>query len=536
MKKILLLLFISSYCFAQTVLQNNNSSVTITPEGYSSNNTNTNENLRLGYDALKNNTGGYNIGIGYQAMAFGMTGKFNIGIGTGSLYGNFGQYNVGIGSGILNSYTNGSFNTAIGNDALGGTYGNKNTAIGYQAGRGTLNGIDSSGVYLGHQAGKNEPGSNKLYISNTDTDNPLIWGDFHEKRLGFYGKLSINTKTPIDLLNVHDPDNSIPQSYMRFTNSFSGQNSNDGFRIGLSEFNNGIIWNFENNPMVFGTNNAFRMIIHENGKVGIGTFNPQGNLHIYQDAGQSNIILNNSYVGTNFSDGFHFSAGQYSSSVINKENQILFLGTNNKNIVSMHPDGKSGIGLNGLPAASDLHLHKIGFEDSELRLSNNSSGYDSSDGFTITMKNGGELEMNYRESQKVTFQTNTSATPELVLQTNGNLGLGVTNATSKLEVNGFSKLGTDAPAIKIKKIITTSPAIEGATINLEYELNPAKIIAIQVILEYNPNQYIPPSYDGNPSYWYDWYLSGERIYVKTKSGSSSSILSKPIKILITYEE
>jgi hypothetical protein len=554
--------------------QNNTQSITLIPGGVSIKTGSSNiedNNVSVGRDSLKFNQINSQIGIGNVAVGTeslrdntlapnGMLpyGIYNTAIGHGSMNQNRGgNWNTAIGTNTLTSalnaknnvaigysaahHLNSRDNVAIGNFALsGGHYGNRNTVIGTYAGDnlGAINNTQvSANVFIGYSAGAvlgNK--TNKLFIANSNTISPLIWGDFHDKKLGFHGKVGIGTKNPIDLLTVHDSTGSIPESYLRFTNNFSGIGGSDGLRIGLSEFMSGVIWHYEDKPLVFGTNNSSRMTIHENGRVGLGIQNPQANLQIYQNTGASSLLLNTSYSGSGVTDGLLLYLGQFNSSIVNRENNILYVGTNNTNIVTLHPNGFFGLGLNGLPASSDLHIHKQSFANSELRLTNLSSGYENTDGFTVTMKNGGELEMRYKEEEKVVFQTNTSSTPELVLNTNGNFGLGVNNATAKLEVNGFTKLGTDAPAVKFKRINTTSPSTEGGSINLDHLINPAKILAIKVLLEYNTSQYIPPSYDGNPSYWFDWYCSGDKIYIKTKAGSSSSILSKPIKIIITYEE
>ena len=39
---------------------------------------------------------------------------------------------------------------------------------------------DLSNIFIGNGAGKNERGSNQLYIANNDTSSPLIGGDFKE--------------------------------------------------------------------------------------------------------------------------------------------------------------------------------------------------------------------------------------------------------------------------------------------------------------------------------------------------------------------
>jgi hypothetical protein len=46
---------------------------------------------------------------------------------------------------------------------------------------------------IGHKAGYNEAGSGKLYISNSDTASPLIYGDFATQEVTINGNLIINT-------------------------------------------------------------------------------------------------------------------------------------------------------------------------------------------------------------------------------------------------------------------------------------------------------------------------------------------------------
>ena len=75
------------------------------------------------------------------------------------------------------------------------TFGNYNTFFGYHAGYYNTTGIGN--IFVGQSAGFNETGSNKLYIANSDTSSPLIFGDFANEILGVNGKLGIGTQSPI---------------------------------------------------------------------------------------------------------------------------------------------------------------------------------------------------------------------------------------------------------------------------------------------------------------------------------------------------
>ncbi|KKN51638.1 hypothetical protein LCGC14_0620460, partial [marine sediment metagenome] len=88
-----------------------------------------------------------------------------------------GNYNTANGMHALRSNTEGIQNTANGYQALrSNTIGNYNTANGYQALY--SNTIGNYNVALGYAAGYNELGSNTLYIANSITATPLIYGLF----------------------------------------------------------------------------------------------------------------------------------------------------------------------------------------------------------------------------------------------------------------------------------------------------------------------------------------------------------------------
>ncbi len=160
------------------------------------------DNTAVGYSANKSNTKANGIvAIGSFALATATTGGVNIAIGTRALRNTNGTLNVAVGYSCLLNHKGGYVNTAIGESALrfneGGVY---NTAVGGKAGQ---NNKGSSNVFLGHQAGINETGSNKLYISNSGTDTPLIYGDFSKKILNFNGTVKADKfigLTGIDLL------------------------------------------------------------------------------------------------------------------------------------------------------------------------------------------------------------------------------------------------------------------------------------------------------------------------------------------------
>jgi hypothetical protein len=100
------------------------------------------------------------------------------------------------------SNANGSQSTAVGQWARGGAF---STVIGYGAGdhfstvqRAVLIGRNAGGtnvnndsVMIGHQAGSQETGTNKLYIENSNSTTPLIYGEFDNDLVRINGDLEV---------------------------------------------------------------------------------------------------------------------------------------------------------------------------------------------------------------------------------------------------------------------------------------------------------------------------------------------------------
>ena len=117
-----------------------------------------------------------------------------------------GNNNTLIGNGTAGVLGTGSDNIMIGAGA-GSTArtGNANVFLGGNAGYRNADG--SGNVFLGNQAGMQETGSNLLYIENTNSKEPLVYGEFNNNIVGVHGKLGVGTKAPAsDLHIVHGRD------------------------------------------------------------------------------------------------------------------------------------------------------------------------------------------------------------------------------------------------------------------------------------------------------------------------------------------
>ncbi len=139
------------------------------------------QNAFFGYKAgYTNETGMYNSFFGNEA-GFSNTGHFNSFFGWRAGYKNdqgFGNVFSGMDAGFNN--TTGDENSCFGYLAgVSNETGNQNAFFGGHAGRSNKEG--SGNVFLGYKAGYNETGSERLYIANSSTDTPLIYGEFDNR-------------------------------------------------------------------------------------------------------------------------------------------------------------------------------------------------------------------------------------------------------------------------------------------------------------------------------------------------------------------
>ncbi len=181
----------------------------------------------LGNSSGTNATGSYNTAVGNESMESYTTGRSNTAMGHRALMSGSGDYNAAFGpltmplntSGhsnstfgahALNHNTTGYENSTLGMTSLFGiTIGNQNTALGFSAGYSVETG--SGNVFIGYKAGYNETGSDKLYIENSNSSAPLIYGDFNTNELTINGNLSTQKATISDVLKL-TPRGSAPSS------------------------------------------------------------------------------------------------------------------------------------------------------------------------------------------------------------------------------------------------------------------------------------------------------------------------------------
>jgi hypothetical protein len=164
------------------------------------------DNNFFGTGAGSKNAGRSNTFIGGNAGNSNTTGGLNTFIGhrTG-LRNTTGFRNTFLGNATGVSSTTGRDNTYLGSSSgVFNTTGRNNTFIGSLAG--FANRTGSGNVFIGRFAGLFERLSNKLYITNSPSSDPLIYGEFDNDIVGINGILGVGTQLPTAPLHIRRAD------------------------------------------------------------------------------------------------------------------------------------------------------------------------------------------------------------------------------------------------------------------------------------------------------------------------------------------
>ncbi len=287
--------------------------------------------------------------------------------------------------------------------------------------------------------------------------------------------------------------------------------------------------------------------IKGNGNVGIGLTNPQTKLHIRTNStgmtpnpfAQTIIenndltflnLLSNQESGVVFGSTGVATSGGVIYSPASMPNALQFRTSTNLTRMTISDLGHVGIGS----FKSDFPLQFDGVLGDKLSLFGGAGNH-----YGFGLQSALMQIHSAASTDDIAFGYGSSAsfTERMRIKGTGEVGIGTSTPTSELEVNGFTKLGgSAAPAVKMIKLTGTTNAAQGSSTSMAHGITSSKILAVNILVEYSAGNSVPPSYNASVGYEYDYYISGTSITVVNKLSNSTFILSKPIRVLVTYEE
>ena len=171
-------------------------------------------------------------------------------------------------------------------------------------------------------------------------------GNSERVRIDASGNVGIGTTSPVmngvgTLLHIH-ASTATNLSGLHLTNNESGSGAADGLIVAKWSDGTNYLYDYENKPIVFGTNNAERMRILGSGNVGIGTTSPGMGLHISGSASSNNYgmrVVNTDASGYSTIQMGGTDAGIYR----NGSSQTTYGGASSLNLITVsgHPIGFS---------------------------------------------------------------------------------------------------------------------------------------------------------------------------------------------------
>ncbi len=115
----------------------------------------------------------------------------------------------------------------------------------------------------------------------------------------------------------------------------------------------------------------------------------------------------------------------------------------------------------------------------------------------------------------------------------GNVGIKTTAPQAALEVNGFTKLGSDSPKIKVKKFTGTTSASAGGSTSVA--IPTSKILSIYVMVYDGAGRAVQSS-STLSGYEYTYSIMTNSVEIQTSLLNSGNVLSKSFAVTIVYEE
>lgn len=355
-----------------------------------------------------------------------------------------------------------------------------------------------------------------------------------------WGDVGIGTSNPQSKLHIRNGNSTmtpninalatLENSGSSYLNILSGTESGILFGANSTATNGGILYNTPGytDCMQFRTSgNTLRMVLSATGNMALGPFMPTYPLHFSSTTGDKISLWGG--LGNHYGLGVQGGLLQIHSAT-NADDIAFGFGESNAFNERMRIKGNGNVGIGTNP---NFPLHFSDQYGDKIALYGNSGNH-----YGIGIQSNLFQIHTPTTAEDIVFGSGNSAafTEKMRIKGTGEVGIGTSTPTAELEVNGFTKLGSNAPAVKMIKLTGTTGATQGNSTFIAHGVSSNKILSVNVMVEYTAGNFVPPSYNGSIGYEYDYYITTTSVVIWTKSSNSSSILSKPIRVLVTYEE
>lgn len=246
------------------------------------------------------------------------------------------------------------------------------------------------------------------------------------------GNVGIGTTTPAYKLDVNGLINS--------NNDIVSTNGTVGAMLSTTNsYSGGVVGTKTNHPFFIYTNSTPKMSINATGYVGIGIISPLNKLHI--DAGNATANYAQFTIGTTTgqtaTDGTLFGVDATGNTVVKQqENLPMLFYTNNTEKVRLLSSGNLGIGTTTPNNKLEINQGTAGNSGLRFTQLNSTSATTTGNGKMLSVNATGDVILVDGGSSSSQWTTSSS---NIFSNNTGNVGIGTSTPSTKLDVNGALK-------------------------------------------------------------------------------------------------